>query len=180
MSTVEPGDAVGDVRQARQRARKVAALLAAVSLALFELAVMRVAAGRSALPAPELPPAIALPAQPAPKVGTSAMRRQPFLPPLSAEAATHPGHGPLFTPDLAELTPVTAATIPAASSLAAALPPGGLRVPPPERPVGPEPPPAEARPLRFDLPTRAPLRLELDGSCPLVALGPFRLALGCR
>ncbi len=154
----------------------VAALVTAGTLALFEIAVIRAAGGRGTEPGPEPPPAMALPPPAAaPRATAAGLRRQPFLPPLAAEAAADPGHGPLFTPDLAEVAP-----------LAAPAPPAAVPVPPPapvaapDEHVEPEPPPAEAQPIEIDLPTPVPLRLELDGACPRVALGPFRVGVNCR
>ena len=177
MSTVEQEEAGGEARLAQRRPRMVAAMVTIGALALFEIAVIRVAGGRGAVPDPEPPPALALPApKAAPRAMAAGVRRQPFLPPLAAEAAADPGHGPLFTPDLAEVAPLAGA--PAAPVAAPAPPPTPVLAA--DEHVVPEPPPSEAQPLEIDLPTPVPVRLELDGSCPRVALGPFRLGLRCR
>lgn len=175
MSMEEREDDGGAAAQARHRSRRVAALVTAGTLALFEIAVLRAAASRGPVPDPEPPPAMALPARKAtPKAAAAGLRRQPFLPPLSAEAAADPGHGPLFTPDLAQVTPL------APPPAAAGKPPFTPPVLAADEHFAPEPPPAVPEPLEIDLPTPVPVRLELEGSCPRVTLGPFRLALRCR
>ena len=176
MSKLGRREAGGEARLMQRRPRMVPALLTLGVLAVFEIAVISVAGGRGSVPDPEPPPAMALPAPtPAPRAVAAGLRRQPFLPPLAAEAVGEPGHGPLFTPDLLEVG------LPAPTAAPAAVPvPPPADGPAPDEHIVPEPPPYEARPLEIDLPTPVPVRLELDGSCRRVTLGPIRLGTRCR
>jgi len=150
-------------------------------LLAFEGMVIMTAAGRGPVPDPERPPAMALFSAAAPaKAPVAAVRRQPFLAPLAAEAAADPGHGPLFTPDLAEVAPLAIAIAPPpapAPAAPVALVPAEVRLPPAELPVVPELSPAGPEPEGIDLP--GPITVYLNLLCPGISIGSLRLGGSC-
>ncbi|MEO7519646.1 MAG: hypothetical protein ABIY58_12910 [Acidimicrobiales bacterium] len=158
-------------RAGRGRRFLATALLGVVSLILFEAAVVHAAGTRRAVASPEPPPAAAPARRPArPPVP------QAILAPLAAEAIASPGHGPLFSPDLAEVAVAAPPRAPApAAPKPAAVPP-----PAPDGPASPEPPPAVAEPAwTLPIPDAIPLGLTIDGTCVRAEIGPFNLSLGC-
>lgn len=171
------GDLVASVtvrpeRAGRGRRFLATAALGAASLVLFEAAVVHAAGARLAVPSPEPPPAAAPARRPArPPVA------QAILAPLAAESTASPGHGPLFSPDLAEVAIAAPPLAPAqADPKPAAVPP-----PAPDGPASPEPPSAVAGPawIYLPIPDAVPIGLAIDGSCIRAKIGPFNLSLGC-
>lgn len=180
-TVVEHGERAAVV--ATNRRRPLAAALAVAIAGSFGAATTQLAASTEEPPlaatmapvlAPAAPAAVRVIATPAAPV-----RRQAVIPPLAGDALLVPGIAAFVTPDLAEVTPVTA---PAA--------------PPPPVPAAPPPPlvltgtaaPAEPLPaidlsrvVDLDIPLSLPLDIgfEMGPECTSIRLGPLRLGRSC-
>jgi len=156
----EPARGSGDL--ARRRQRRLALCAWAITLSLFEAAVVGTLVARASVPEPVVPPTAAVAAPPARPLAARA-RPQPPLPALAGEAAADPDLRLLVTPDLVEVAPAVAGPPPAPEPLAA-----------PAAVLGPRSIPTG----EIGLPALVPIHELLR--CPKISLGPLRLPLPCR
>jgi len=155
--------AIGDPAQgsgdpARRRQRRLALCAWAITLSLFEAAVVGTLVARASVPEPVVPPAAAVAAPPA-RPPAARPRPQPPLPALAGEAAADPDLRVLVTPDLVEVAPAVVASGPQPAPAAA---------------LGPRSIPTSG----IGLPALVPIHEVLR--CPAISIGPLRLPLPCR
>ena len=152
----DPAPGSGDL--ARRRQRRLALCAWAITLSLFEAAVVGTLVARASAPEPVVPPAAAV-AAPAARPPAARSRPQPPLPALAGEAAADPDLRLLVTPDLVEVAPAAVASAPQ---------PGPTAV------LGPR----SISTSGIGLPALVPIDEVLR--CPAFSIGPLRLPVPCR
>lgn len=180
-SVVEHGERAAVL--ATYRRRPLAAALAVAIAGSFGAATTQLAASTEGPPleatmapvlAPASPAAVRVVAPPA-----ALVRRQAIIPPLASDALLLPGIAGFVTPDLAEVTPVTAPAAPPPAVPAAPPPPPVLT----DTAAAAEPLPAIdlSRVIDLDIPLSLPLDIgfEMGPDCTSIRLGPLRLGLSC-